>query len=177
MSKVINAVMKTSKGDIKLELWPEIAPETVQNFVGLATGEKEWQDPRTGAPVNKPFYDGIIFHRVIDDFMIQAGCPLGNGTGGPGYDFEDECFDLQGKLKAKVEYGVIAMANAGPNTNGSQFFIVTRKTGCDWLNGKHTVFGRVAEGMDVVNKIETAPRNPMDKPLEKITIQSVEIIK
>ncbi|MBU4486772.1 MAG: peptidylprolyl isomerase [Candidatus Delongbacteria bacterium] len=164
MTKTINAVLKTDKGDMKLELWPEIAPETVDNFVSLATGEK-------------PFYNGVIFHRVINDFMIQSGCPLGNGTGGPGYNFKDECFDGDGKLKAKVEYGVIAMANAGPDTNGSQFFIVTRKSGCDWLNGKHTVFGKVTEGMDVAHEIENAPKNPMDKPIEKIVIQSIEIEK
>jgi len=173
----ITAVLKTTKGDIKLELWPDTAPETVDNFVRLASGEKEWTDPRTGQNVNKPFYDGTVFHRVIDDFMIQGGCPIGNGTGGPGYDFGDECFDESGKLKAKVEYGVIAMANAGPDTNGSQFFIVTRKSGCDWLNGKHTVFGKVVEGMEVAHQIENAPRNPMDKPLENIKIQSVEIKK
>jgi len=175
--KTINAVLKTSKGDIKLELWPETAPETVDNFLGLASGEKEWTDPKTGQTVNKPFYNGTIFHRVIDDFMIQGGCPLGNGTGGPGYDFGDECFDESGNLKAKVEYGVIAMANAGPDTNGSQFFIVTRKSGCDWLNGKHTVFGKVVEGIETAHLIENAPRNPMDKPLENITIKSVEIEK
>ncbi len=173
----IMAVLKTSLGDIKLELWPDIAPETVDNFTGLSSGAKEWADPKTGQSVSKPFYNGIIFHRVIDDFMIQAGCPVGNGTGGPGYDFEDECFDSEGKLKAKVEYGSIAMANAGPDTNGSQFFIVTRKSGCDWLNGKHTVFGKVVEGMDVAHKIENAPRDAMDKPLKKITINSVEIVK
>jgi peptidyl-prolyl cis-trans isomerase A (cyclophilin A) len=175
--KTINAVLKTTEGDIKLELWPDIAPETVENFISLATGEKEWTDAKSGQAVKKPFYNGTIFHRVIDDFMIQGGCPLGNGTGGPGYDFEDECFDTEGKLKARVEYGAIAMANAGPNTNGSQFFIVTKKSGCDWLNGKHTVFGKVVEGMDVAGRIESAPRNPMDKPLKNITIQSVDIIK
>lgn len=174
--KTINAVLKTTKGDIKLELWPEKAPVTVENFVGLASGTKEWNDPATGDKVKKPFYDGIIFHRVIDDFMIQTGCPLGSGTGGPGYDFEDECFDREGALKAKVEYGSIAMANAGPGTNGSQFFIVTRKSGCDWLNGKHTVFGKVTEGMEVAHEIEGAPRNAMDRPNDKIVIKSVEIL-
>jgi len=177
MARTINALLKTNKGDIKLELWPETAPETVENFVGLATGEKEWTDPKTDMPVSRPFYNGIIFHRVINDFMIQSGCPLGTGTGGPGYDFEDECYDKEGKLKAKVDYGTIAMANAGPNTNGSQFFIVTRKSGCDWLNGKHTVFGKIVEGMDVAHIIESVARNPMDKPLEKVVINSVEILK
>ena len=116
--KNIIATMNTNKGNIKLELWPEIAPETVNNFVSLAKGEKEWEDPKTGKKVSKPFYDGVVFHRVIDDFMIQSGCPLGNGTGGPGYQFGDECYDENGKLKAAVDYGTIAMANAGPGTNG-----------------------------------------------------------
>lgn len=171
----LKVTLKTSKGEIKLELWPDIAPVTVDNFVSLATGEKEWLDPKTGMTVNKPFYNGVIFHRVIDNFMIQTGCPLGNGTGGPGYDFEDECFDKNGKLKAPVSYGTIAMANAGPGTNGSQFFIVTSKSGCDWLNGKHTVFGKVVEGIDVAHIIENVPRGPMDNPLEKVVIESVEI--
>ena len=173
--KKINVLLKTSMGEIVLELWPELAPETVANFTGLAAGAKEWTEPESGEKVKKPFYDGIIFHRVIDDFMIQSGCPLGSGTGGPGYDFGDECYDSEGNLKAKVEYGSIAMANAGPDTNGSQFFIVTRKSGCDWLNGKHTVFGKVIEGMDVAHKIESAPRDGMDRPNEKIEIISVEI--
>ena len=174
--KTITAVLKTTKGDIKLELWPEKAPLTVGNFIGLASGTKEWNDAVTRDKVKKPFYDGIIFHRVIDDFMIQTGCPLGSGTGGPGYDFEDECFDTDGTIKAKVEYGSIAMANAGPNTNGSQFFIVTRKSGCDWLNGKHTVFGKVTEGMEIAHEIENVPRNAMDRPNDKIVIKSVEML-
>ena len=146
--------MKTELGDIVLELWPDIAPITVENFVGLAKGTKEWTDPNTGQKVTKPFYDGLTFHRVINDFMIQGGCPLGTGTGGPGYRFQDECYDDDGKLKASVDYQTIAMANAGKNTNGSQFFIVTKKAGCDWLNGKHTVFGKVVKGMDIAHTIE-----------------------
>ncbi|MDA3837642.1 MAG: peptidylprolyl isomerase [Candidatus Delongbacteria bacterium] len=171
--KNIIATMNTSKGNIKLELWPEIAPETVNNFVSLAKGEKEWEDPKTGQKITKPFYDGVVFHRVIDDFMIQSGCPLGNGTGGPGYQFGDECYDESGKLKAAVDYGTIAMANAGPGTNGSQFFIVTRKAGCDWLNGKHTVFGKVIEGLEIAHDIESVAKGSMDNPLEPVKIKSV----
>ncbi len=221
-------LMKTDLGEIELELWPDIAPKTVENFVGLASGTKEFTDPKTGQKTKRAFYDGLTFHRVIDDFMIQGGCPLGTGSGGPGYQFEDECYETgganaitgnftdeaiairvfqeiltpyfrstqtpdpeltalaqecqqqnsgkpltkhpiefylkktgrteplmsQGKLKAKVAYGTICMANAGPNTNGSQFFIVTKKAGCDWLDGKHTVFGKVVKGMDIAHAIE-----------------------
>jgi cyclophilin family peptidyl-prolyl cis-trans isomerase len=221
-------LMKTELGDITLELWPDIAPKTVDNFVGLASGTKEWKDPKSGQMVKTRFYDGLTFHRVIDDFMIQGGDPMGTGSGGPGYNFEDECYSTEassaitgavnneevavrvfqeilmpylrstqtpdttlkalvddcvkqqsgkplmqqtieyymektghkepllakGTLKAPVAYGTICMANAGPNTNGSQFFIVTKKEGCDWLNGKHTVFGKVVKGMDIVHAIE-----------------------
>ncbi|MDH7514326.1 MAG: peptidylprolyl isomerase [Bacteroidota bacterium] len=221
-------LMKTELGDMEIEMWPDIAPKTVENFIGLASGTKEFTDPKTGQKVKRPFYDGLTFHRVINDFMIQGGCPLGTGSGGPGYQFEDECYDTagtapitgmftdeatavrvyqeiltpyfrstqnpdaelvalaqecqqqqsgkplmkhpvefylkktgrteplmsHGKLKAKVAYGTICMANAGPNTNGSQFFIVTKKEGCEWLDGKHTVFGKVVKGMDVAHAIE-----------------------
>jgi cyclophilin family peptidyl-prolyl cis-trans isomerase len=219
--------MKTELGDIVLELWPDLAPKTVDNFIGLANGTKEWTDPKTTQKVKKPYYDGLTFHRVIDDFMIQGGCPKGDGTGGPGYQFEDECYAeggvpitgkftdeetalrvfqeivvpalrattppdstlnalvqqcqqqqsgkplmqhpvefymekaglkeplmSRGAVKAKVAYETICMANAGPNTNGSQFFIVTKKAGCEWLDGKHTVFGKVVKGMDVAHAIE-----------------------
>lgn len=220
-------VMTTELGEMTIELWPDIAPKTVENFTGLASGTKEWTDPTTNQKVKRPFYDGLVFHRVIPDFMIQGGCPKGDGTGDPGYKFEDECYGpgggaitgaitdeavairifqevlmpyfqatqtpdttllalaqecqtkqsgtplmqhpvewylqrtgrtepllSQGTLKAKVDYGTICMANSGPNTNGSQFFIVTKKEGCDWLNGKHTVFGKVVKGMDVAHAIE-----------------------
>jgi len=219
-------LMKTELGDVTLELWPDIAPKTVDNFVGLAMGTKQWKNPNSNELKSEPFYDGLTFHRVIDDFMIQGGDPTGSGSGGPGYTFEDEIFEqgeeLTGKitdedaalkifqdmmipyfqktpaadsaliaiteqcqeqqsgrpmmahdvewykektgyegpiyrngaLKAKVAYGTICMANAGPNTNGSQFFIVTKKPGADWLDGKHTVFGKVVKGMDVVHRIE-----------------------
>ncbi|MFA6232618.1 MAG: peptidylprolyl isomerase [Bacteroidota bacterium] len=219
-------LMKTELGDVVIELWPDVAPKTVENFIGLAIGTKEFTDPSGGEKVKQPFFDGLTFHRVIDDFMIQGGDPKGDGSGGPGYEFEDECYEqgpelkgdlndegqallvfrnvlmpyfqrstepdaelkkivddcqeqqsgrpmmihpvewykqktgiekvifTQGKLLAKVAYGTICMANAGPNTNGSQFFIVTKKSGCDWLDGKHTVFGQVSRGMDIVHKIE-----------------------
>lgn len=229
-------IMQTNYGDITIELWPDIAPKTVENFLGLAQGTKPFTDPKTHQKVLRPFYDGLIFHRVINDFMIQGGCPLGSGSGGPGYKFEDECFTnktltgeitseedaysvytkliipylqstrtpdaeilavvdscraknngtpimdhtvefyqeitgnkapvtVNGRLKAQVEYGTICMANSGPNTNGSQFFIVTKKDGCNWLNGKHTVFGKVIEGMDVVHEIEGVKKGANDRPV------------
>jgi peptidyl-prolyl cis-trans isomerase B (cyclophilin B) len=147
------ASMQTNKGTIELELYEEDAPKTVGNFVKLA---------------KDGFYDGIIFHRVIEDFMIQGGDPTGTGSGGPGYKFEDEFNDN------KVDRGALAMANAGPNTNGSQFFIVTAEA-CPWLDGKHTVFGRVTSGMDVVDDIARAPKDGRDKPLDEVRIESMEI--
>lgn len=231
--------IKTNYGDIELELFSELTPKTVDNFVGLATGEKEWIDPNTNESKNEPFYNGLTFHRVIKDFMIQGGCPIGNGTGGPGYRFEDELYkegekltgsidteqeamsvfqqviqpyyqrvqqpdselhriveeamnrqspeplmeyDVEffiektghegdvytdGELLHTVDYGTICMANSGPNTNGSQFFIVTKREGADWLNGRHTVFGKVTKGMDVVHTIENLETDRNDKPLEE----------
>ena len=147
------ATIHTNKGAIELELYPEDAPKTVDNFVKLA---------RDG------FYDGVIFHRVIPDFMIQGGDPTGTGAGGPGYQFEDEFNDR------KVVRGALAMANAGPNTNGSQFFIVTTEA-APWLDGKHTVFGRVTSGMEVVDRISALPRDARDKPREPATIERVEL--
>ena len=148
-----NATMQTNHGSIEIELFDDAAPKTVQNFVKLA------QDG---------FYDGVIFHRVIQDFMIQGGDPTGTGSGGPGYQFEDEFNDH------KVVRGALAMANAGPNTNGSQFFIVT--TGAaPWLDGKHTVFGQVTSGMDVVDAIEGVDTGPGDKPREDVRIESVTV--
>lgn len=232
----VNVTIKTNQGDIELVLFRDVAPITVDNFVGLANGTKDWTNPKTGEIEHKPFFDGLIFHRVIPDFMIQGGCPIGTGTGGPGYQFEDEFsgeeieitgeltnqedailvyqqiimpymqeaetpdeeidqIDRQVKLSRKidpllnhtveffkektgydkplltkklmksVDYGTICMANSGPGTNGSQFFIVTKKDGASWLNGKHTVFGNVVSGMDVVHKIENLPRDSRDKPL------------
>ncbi|MBN2460282.1 MAG: peptidylprolyl isomerase [Candidatus Cloacimonetes bacterium] len=247
-AEAVKVTLQTNYGDIKLELYPDIAPNTVDNFVGLASGTKPWIDPVSGEEKTEPFYDGIIFHRVIPDFMIQAGCPFGKGNSGPGYIFADEFpierKELTGKindeeeadfilmevlvphlktsenpdeellsiyqkcstaknskaimdhdvefytsragykkslvmekLKMTVDYGTICMANSGPNTNGSQFFIVTKKDGCSWLNGKHTVFGRVISGMDVVHVIENLARDKKDKPLEsnQVIIEKVII--
>ena len=147
------ATMKTSEGDIVLELFDEDAPKTVSNFKKLASDG---------------FYDGLIFHRVIDDFMIQGGCPEGTGMGGPGYTFEDEI------NPHKVVRGALAMANAGPNTNGSQFFIVTADA-TPWLDGKHTVFGQVTSGMDVVDQISEVDTDANDKPRDDVTIERVEL--
>jgi cyclophilin family peptidyl-prolyl cis-trans isomerase len=149
---VSTATMKTSEGDIVLELFDEDAPKTVSNFKQLAS---------------QGFYDGLIFHRVIPDFMIQGGCPQGTGTGGPGYTFEDEI------NQHKVVKGALAMANAGPNTNGSQFFIVTTEE-APWLDGKHTVFGEVRDGMDVVDRIGTTQTDGRDRPVEPIGIETIE---
>jgi cyclophilin family peptidyl-prolyl cis-trans isomerase len=148
-----NATLQTNHGAIAVELFDEDAPKTVDNFMKLA---------RDG------FYDGVIFHRVIPDFMIQGGDPTGTGTGGPGYTFEDEINDH------KVERGALAMANAGPDTNGSQFFVVTTQA-APWLDGKHTVFGRVTEGMDVVDGISEVETGANDKPREPVTIERVEL--
>jgi cyclophilin family peptidyl-prolyl cis-trans isomerase len=147
------ATMTTSEGPITIELFDEDAPKTVQNFKDLAA---------------KGFYDGLIFHRVIKDFMIQGGCPEGTGTGGPGYKFVDEFNDH------KIVRGALAMANAGPNTNGSQFFLVTTPA-ASWLDGKHTVFGQITEGLDVVDKIEGKPTDGRDKPKDDIKIESLVI--
>ncbi|AHI04636.1 peptidyl-prolyl cis-trans isomerase [Bdellovibrio bacteriovorus W] len=166
------AVFETSKGNFKVKLLSEKAPKTVENFVGLAEGTKEWTDPKTGEKVKKPFYDGLVFHRVIKDFMIQGGCPLGNGTGGPGYRFEDEFPAGQQKHDKP---GILSMANAGPNTNGSQFFVTTVPT--PWLDGRHTVFGEVVEGLEVVTAIEGSKTGPMDRPVEPIVIKHVKIVK
>jgi peptidyl-prolyl cis-trans isomerase B (cyclophilin B) len=148
-----SATMHTSAGPIQLELFEEDAPKTVENFRKLSTDG---------------FYDGLVFHRVIPDFMIQGGCPQGTGTGGPGYTFEDEFNDH------KIERGALAMANAGPNTNGSQFFIVTTEA-APWLDGKHTVFGRVTEGMDAVDAIERTPTGANDRPIEDQKLERVEL--
>jgi len=164
------AQFTTSEGNFTVELFEKDAPKTVANVIGLAEGTKEWTDPKTGAAVKKPYYNGLIFHRVIPDFMIQGGDPLGTGTGGPGYTFADE-FQSGRKLD---KAGILAMANRGPNTNGGQFFITLAPT--PWLNGKHTVFGEVTDGMDVIKKIgATKTTKPGDKPVKPIVIQSVKI--
>ncbi|MBN1798229.1 MAG: peptidylprolyl isomerase [Spirochaetales bacterium] len=246
--KGLYAFFSTSKGEFVVKLFEEKTPKTVENFTGLAMGTKEWKDPATGQKQKKPFYDGLIFHRVIKDFMIQGGCPLGTGTGGPGYKFEDECFiqgpELKGAIndestaiqvwnfiivpyaqkhkgdvpdadikaiiehavnkqsvqilmgktveyfKTKigltekvygmalihpVDYATLCMANSGPDTNGSQFFIVTKREGCSWLNGKHTVFGKVVHGMEVVHAIENVPTASGDKPVQDVVIKQIVI--
>ncbi|WEV53557.1 peptidylprolyl isomerase [Bifidobacterium sp. ESL0798] len=177
-----NVIMHTTEGDIALNLFDDKAPKTVKNFIGLATGEKEWTDPATGEKSNKPFYDGLTFHRIIKDFMIQGGCPLGNGTGGPGYEFDDEFAD---DLDFSQPYK-LAMANAGlrrgrdgrqHGTNGSQFFITT--VPCPWLDKHHTIFGEVADeaGKSVVDRLQNLPTDGNDMPLEPAGIVSVEIVK
>src|SRR5512140_1458588 len=147
MADAVFATFKTSLGDMVVKLFPEKAPKTVENFVGLAEGTKEWKDPKSGQMVKKPLYDGTVFHRVIPQFMIQGGDPLGNGTGGPGYKFADEI----GPDNKFGKPGLLAMANAGPNTNGSQFFITEVPTPC--LDKSHTIFGEVVKGGDLVPKI------------------------
>ncbi|HMO11075.1 MAG TPA: peptidylprolyl isomerase [Actinotalea sp.] len=175
------AIMHTSAGDIRIELYPHHAPKTVRNFVGLATGTKEWTDPATGQTRNDPLYTDVVFHRVIDGFMIQGGDPLGRGTGGPGYTFDDE---IHPELQFSEPY-LLAMANAGKRrdpvsgqvggTNGSQFFISVAAT--PWLNGKHTIFGKVAddESRAVVDAIATAPTGQQDRPLTDVVLHSVDI--
>ena len=163
------ATLKTSMGDIVVLLFEDKAPKTVENFVGLATGTKEWMDPKTGERVKRPLYNGTIFHRVIPNFMIQAGDPLGNGTGGPGYRFADE---FNPDLKHSKP-GIVSMANAGPNTKGSQFFITEQAT--PWLDGRHSVFGEVVKGEELVHAIAAVPRNPRDRPLKDVVHNEVVI--
>ena len=173
-------IMRTSEGDITINLFDDKAPNTVANFLGLATGEKEWADPYTGQPSHGKFYNGLTFHRIIKQFMIQGGCPLGTGTGGPGYEFDDE---IDPSLKFDKPY-LLAMANAGlrrgmdgkvHGTNGSQFFITTVPT--PWLDGHHTIFGEVADDASkkVVDKLEAVETDPMDRPLEPAVILSVDV--
>jgi peptidyl-prolyl cis-trans isomerase A (cyclophilin A) len=167
------ATFKTNHGDIVVELFGNHAPETVANFVGLAEGTKEFLDPRTRQPVSKPFYDGLIFHRIIKDFMLQGGDPLGTGTGGPDYTFKDE---FHPDLQFDRPY-LLAMANAGPGTNGSQFFITLVPT--TWLNRKHTIFGEVVDDASkaVVDKIGVVATDRFDKPVEPVVIEKVTITR
>ena len=165
------ATLHTSAGDIRVQLFPNHAPATVRNFVELAEGGREWTDPRTGETTTKPLYDGTIFHRVIANFMIQGGDPLGTGTGGPGYRFKDE---IHPELAFTRPY-LLAMANAGPGTNGSQFFITVAAT--EWLTGKHTIFGEVADqaSRDVVDAIAAAETGPRDRPRTDVTVDSIDV--
>jgi peptidyl-prolyl cis-trans isomerase A (cyclophilin A) len=165
------ATIKTSMGDIVVHLFDDKAPKTVANFVDLATGKKEWVDPKTGEKTTRPLYNGTIFHRVIPDFMIQGGDPLGNGTGGPGYRFEDEFNPELRHSKA----GILSMANAGPNTNGSQFFITVKPT--PWLDNRHSVFGEVVKGQEVVSAIVNTPKGPNDKPVKDVTIKEIVVTR
>ena len=164
------ATFNTSQGSFKARLMPEHAPITVANFVDLASGKREWKDPRDGTRKKDRLYDGTIFHRIIPNFMIQGGDPLGQGTGGPGYRFEDEVPPAGPRFDKP---GLLAMANSGPNTNGSQFFITVAET--PWLTGKHTIFGEVVEGMDVVSQIAEVPTDSADKPLEAVVLERVHI--
>jgi peptidyl-prolyl cis-trans isomerase A (cyclophilin A) len=167
---VATATFHTSNGSFAVRLMPEHAPKTVENFVGLATGGKGWTDPRDRSAKDEPLYPGTIFHRVIDGFMIQGGDPMGTGTGGPGYEFEDECPpDGPGFDKP----GLLAMANAGPNTNGSQFFVTVAAT--PWLTGRHTIFGEVTEGYDVVERISKVSTGAQDRPVDDVVVERIEI--
>jgi peptidyl-prolyl cis-trans isomerase A (cyclophilin A) len=165
-----NATIVTNQGSFTVQLMPDHAPNTVQNFVDLATGGREWTDPRDGQAKTEALYPGTSFHRVIDGFMIQGGDPTGTGTGGPGYTFEDECppdgpsFDRP---------GLLAMANAGPGTNGSQFFVTVAPT--EWLTGRHTIFGEVTEGYDVVESISKVSTAGQDRPAEDVVIERIDI--
>jgi peptidyl-prolyl cis-trans isomerase A (cyclophilin A) len=164
------ATLHTNHGSFRVRLMPEHAPQTVENFVGLATGQKEWTDPRDGERKTSPLYPGTIFHRVIDGFMVQGGDPTGTGRGGPGYQFEDEVppggpsFDRP---------GLLAMANAGPGTNGSQFFVTVAAT--PWLDGRHTIFGEVTEGYDVVERIAKVACGAQDRPVEDVVLERVDV--
>jgi peptidyl-prolyl cis-trans isomerase A (cyclophilin A) len=164
------AIFNTSEGQVVCRLFAKEAPETVKNFIDLAQGNREWAHPVTHKKSNDKLYDGTIFHRVIPDFMIQGGDPAGSGFGGPGYKFADETKGSPHKFDKK---GKLAMANSGPNTNGSQFFITVAAT--DWLTGRHTIFGEVVEGQDVVEKISRVARNGQDKPHKDVTIESLVI--
>jgi peptidyl-prolyl cis-trans isomerase A (cyclophilin A) len=165
----MHATLVTSEGEIRVELLPETAPMTVENFVGLAKGAKEWTHPETGERQSEPLYPGTIFHRVIPGFMIQGGDPTGTGRGGPGYQFGDEV-DAGPSFDGP---GYLAMANAGPDTNGSQFFITVAAT--PHLTGKHTIFGRVVEGQEVAERISKVPTDASDRPRSDVVLEEVQI--
>ncbi len=169
MADTLTATLQTSQGKIVVRLFPDHAPKTVRNFVELAEGGRQWTDPRTRRQTTAKLYDGTVFHRVIPDFMIQGGDPLGSGRGGPGYEFADE---IHPDLVFDRPY-LLAMANAGPGTNGSQFFITVAAT--PWLNRKHTIFGEVIEGADVVDQISRVKTGSQDRPVQDVTVESVTV--
>ena len=169
MTEALTATLATTQGTVTVRLFPDQAPKTVRNFVELAEGGREWTNPRTRSNTKDKLYDGTIFHRVIANFMIQGGDPLGTGTGGPGYKFGDE---IHPDLQFDRPY-LLAMANAGPGTNGSQFFVTTVPT--PWLNGKHTIFGEVVSGSEVVDAISHVKTRGADRPVEDVVLESVEI--
>ena len=169
MAETLTATLQTNQGRIVLRLFPDHAPKTVRNFVELAEGGRQWTDPRTGRASTDRLYDGTVFHRVIPDFMIQGGDPLGSGRGGPGYKFADE---IHPDRRFDRPY-LLAMANAGPGTNGSQFFITVGPT--PWLSGKHTIFGEVIQGADVVDAISRVKTGSQDRPVEDVIIESVTL--
>jgi peptidyl-prolyl cis-trans isomerase A (cyclophilin A) len=165
----VYATLETSEGRIVARLFEDKTPKTVKNFIDLAEGRREFVDPKTRQKVKRPFYDGLTFHRVIPEFMIQGGCPRGDGTGGPGYQFEDE---FHPTLKHD-QPGTLSMANAGPNTNGSQFFLTVAPT--PWLDNRHSVFGRVVEGQAIATRISEVPRDASDRPRQPVTLKRVVI--
>ena len=169
MAETLTATLQTNQGRVVVRLFPDHAPKTARNFVELAEGGRQWTDPNTGQATTGKLYDGTIFHRVIPDFMIQGGDPLGSGRGGPGYKFADE---IHPDLHFDRPY-LLAMANAGPGTNGSQFFITVVAT--PWLNGKHTIFGEVIEGADVVDAITRLKTGSQDRPVEDVIVESVTV--
>jgi peptidyl-prolyl cis-trans isomerase A (cyclophilin A) len=169
MAETLTAALQTNQGRVVVRLFPDHAPKTVRNFVELAEGGKQWTDPDTGRSTTSKLYDGTIFHRVIPDFMVQGGDPLGSGRGGPGYKFGDE---IHPDLRFDRPH-LLAMANSGPGTNGSQFFITVVPT--PWLNGKHTIFGEVIEGADVVDAITRVKTGSQDRPVEDVVLESVTV--
>jgi peptidyl-prolyl cis-trans isomerase A (cyclophilin A) len=169
MTNTLTATLRTSEGTVLVRLFPDQAPKTVRNFVDLAEGSREWTDPRTRQPTQARLYDGTIFHRVIPRFMIQGGDPLGTGTGGPGYRFADE---IHPDLQFDRPY-LLAMANAGPGTNGSQFFITVVPT--PHLNGKHTIFGEVVDGREVVDRISQTQTDRNDRPVQDVVLESISV--
>jgi peptidyl-prolyl cis-trans isomerase A (cyclophilin A) len=169
MTETLTATVRTNLGPVVIRLFPDHTPKTVRNFVELAEGGKQWTHPETGQSTTDKLYDGTVFHRVIPDFMIQGGDPLGSGRGGPGYKFADE---FHPDLKFDRPY-LLAMANSGPGTNGSQFFITVGAT--PWLNGKHTIFGEVVQGSDVVDKISRVKTASQDRPADDVIIESVTV--